>query len=247
MSMWWALHRGEPEGSGRVLTTWERAYLATLSAPARRRDFVHGRWVAKNLLAAHLEGAFEQTVALDAIEVERDADGVPRAHVRVPWLVDPGFSLSISHRGDAAVAASMPGLDVGIGVDVEIIEPRSRALVEDFFVDEEVATVDAAEEPDVVANTIWSAKEAVLKALHLGLSVDTRRVRCRVPVAAATWQEIDVVCEVEGAGHPRCWCLRRDDLVVTLAVATPLRIDMHEHTICSPATAVVRSLGEVYA
>lgn len=244
--MWWTLHRGEPVDT-HVLTAWERYYADSLRVPVRRHDFVHGRWVAKHLIAAHLQEAFEQTVSVDSIEIERDPDGVPRAAVRVPWLVNPAFSVSISHRRDAVLAASMPGQAVGLGADVEVIEPRSRALVEDFFVADEVADVDAARDPDLVANTIWSAKEAVLKALHLGLSVDTRRVCCRVPEAGELWREVDIECELEGVGHPRCWCLRRDDLVLTLAVAAPVRPELVEHVIAPPPTLVVRTAGEVYA
>lgn len=244
--MWWTLHRDEPYDGAGVLTTWERSYVATLSVPARRRDFVHGRWVAKCLLAAHLEAAFEQSVGLDAIEVERDADGVPRVHVRAPWLAEPAFSLSLSHRRGVVLAASMPGREVRIGADVEVIEPRTRALIEDFFVAEEVAAVDAAAEPGLIANTIWSSKEAVLKALHLGLSVDTRRVRCsRVPVARTHWQEVGVDCDLDGAEFLRAWCRRHDDLVLTLAVVAPTAVDptLHEHII---PPQVVHQNGEVH-
>ncbi len=230
-----------------MLSAWERSYVDSLRVPVRRRDFVHGRWVAKHLLSAHLEEVYGRTVALDAIEVERDADGVPRAHVRGPWRVDPAFGVSISHRHGAVLAATMPGRDVGIGADLERIEPRSRALVEDFFAASEIAAVDAAADPALVANTVWSAKEAVLKALHLGLSVDTRRVRCDVPVAGDAWREIGVECDLENAGHPRCWCLRRDDLVLTLAVAAPARVELVEREVVPFAAAVVPPPGDVYA
>ncbi|MCB8986887.1 MAG: 4-phosphopantetheinyl transferase family protein [Ardenticatenaceae bacterium] len=45
---------------------------------------------------------------------------------------------------------------------------------------------------------VWSAKEAVLKALHLGLTVDTRCVECLIaPVAErpSTWTPFTIGCD----------------------------------------------------
>jgi 4'-phosphopantetheinyl transferase len=243
--VWWALHRGEPSGGERELTSWERSFAAGLRVPARRRDFVHGRWTVKHLVAALVEDAYGQAVDLDVIEVFRDADGVPHLRWHEPALADRAVSVSLSHRGGAVLAVAALGC-IGIGADVEIIEPRSRGLVEDFFVAEEVAAVDAAADRHLMANTIWSAKEAVLKALHLGLSVDTRRVVCRAPEATVEWQEIGVDCWLADASRVRCFCRRQDDLVLTLAWTSPdPTAGFREHVIGAPQPACRE--GEVCA
>jgi phosphopantetheinyl transferase (holo-ACP synthase) len=94
----------------------------------------------------------------------------------------------LSHSNAAGFAAVLwrererveaPGMDWQVGADLEWIEPRSRRFVEDFFVEHEVEAVFSAQEnrQPFLANFFWSAKEAVLKALKLGLTADTRDVR----------------------------------------------------------------------
>lgn len=77
------------------------------------------------------------------------------------------------------------GLPVGglvqIGIDVEAIEPRADGFVQAYFATDEMHWIGQAldDEQALLATITWSAKEAVLKALQLGLTVDTRRVICR--------------------------------------------------------------------
>jgi phosphopantetheinyl transferase (holo-ACP synthase) len=61
---------------------------------------------------------------------------------------------------------------------MERIETRGWEFVDDFFTPDEIAQVreTSLAERDTLVTAIWSAKEAVLKALHVGLTVDTRCV-----------------------------------------------------------------------
>jgi phosphopantetheinyl transferase len=62
-------------------------------------------------------------------------------------------------------------------VDMEPIESRSRAFEEEAFTAEERAAFpEGARRPEAVT-LAWCAKEAVLKALGLGLSADLHAVR----------------------------------------------------------------------
>jgi phosphopantetheinyl transferase len=98
-------------------------------------------------------------------------------------------SVSISHtEGRALCAASAAGPAGGrrrmVGIDLGRVEPRSRAFLDTFFTDAERGWVlEAADRRgrDLRANLLWCAKEAVLKVLGLGLTVDTRHLCC-VPV-----------------------------------------------------------------
>ncbi len=91
----------------------------------------------------------------------------------------------MSHSDGTAFCAAWPDPDGGLaaGADLERIEPRSGALVRDFFSESE-STAWEARAPgrprDTFATAIWSAKEAVLKALRLGLTVDTRGIDCEL-------------------------------------------------------------------
>jgi 4'-phosphopantetheinyl transferase len=67
-----------------------------------------------------------------------------------------------------------------LGCDVEQIAPRSDSFIADYFTTAEQALIEQAPigQRDALVNAIWSGKEAALKALELGLRVDTRAVTC---------------------------------------------------------------------
>jgi 4'-phosphopantetheinyl transferase len=145
---------------------------------------------------------------------------------------------------DNAVSTGFPaGGLVQVGVDIEGIEPRTDSFVQAYFAADEVHWVgQALDDQQALLGTItWSAKEAVLKALQLGLTVDTRRVSC-LPAAGMEltanpehgWNEVYVQCDpallpeaLRRAGRLpqennldwqiRGWWRRTDHFVLTLA------------------------------
>ena len=125
------------------------------------------------------------------ITVLSDRDGSPQVCVGG----SPRFSVSISHSHGRAFCAL---LETGmLGADIEYIEPRIPQFTEDFFTDAEQNIVcHAAGNADVLITAIWSAKEAALKALRLGLTVDTRAVSCLIqPSFVPCWMPFDVECD----------------------------------------------------
>jgi len=111
---------------------------------------------------------------LAAIELRPDAWGAPWA-----FFADrpAPVALSLSHRGGRAVCAvAAPG--ALLGCDLELAELRHNAFVTDYFTAEEqalIARVPDAQRWSVLA-LLWSAKESTLKALRVGLRLDTRQV-----------------------------------------------------------------------
>ena len=70
-------------------------------------------------------------------------------------------------------------LETALGVDLEWIEPRAPSFTGDFFAGiERAACRRRPWAADRMVTVIWAAKEAVLKALRLGLTVDAREVIC---------------------------------------------------------------------
>jgi 4'-phosphopantetheinyl transferase len=163
--------------------------------PKRQADWLLGRWTAKRALATYL-GSPASTSVLRQIEIRSDTAGAPK-----PFLdgVPAPAALSISHRGDRALAVIAPAAE-RIGCDLEIVEPRSDVFVRDFFTQEEVAAVEECRATDarqMATNLIWSAKESALKAIHAGLRVDTRSVSIRFgsgSVAETDWKKLRVQC-----------------------------------------------------
>jgi phosphopantetheinyl transferase len=228
------------------LSASEQRTYDTLRFPKRREEWLLGRWTAKQLLRRSLESY--QGLSLSAISVRADPDGAPYLSVQGEGRLPA--SLSISHRAGRAVCALSPALSPSIGVDLERVEPRPRAFVEDFFTAQEAARVWACapERRDTLVTTIWSAKEAVLKAFREGLRVDTRTVEVRhvagldadLPSAVeggtlltlalqrvgsgsapADWKPIQIASAVPGALHIAVWWQPEGDSVLTMAAVWP--------------------------
>lgn len=216
-----ALARGTvPAG---LLTPAELTRYQSLASDNRRRDWLLGRWTAKRLLQAVLDG----TPALDVIELDNSADGVPL--VRSPRALLHG-QLSISHSQQHALAAVNLLRDAPLGADLERVVPRSAAFIADYFTPPEQALTAGATDArrPLVANAIWSGKEAALKALQLGLSVDTRAVTCTFALPASpptTWAPlaIDLDRARLPAGRPplQGWWRAHGDFVLTLVTTEP--------------------------
>lgn len=164
----------------------ERAVLLGLREGPRRESWRLGRFTAKRLLGAD-------------VEILAEPAGRPRAWRGAMPL--PG-GVSISHRGELGLAATVAFGEVGC--DVEMIEPRSAAFVADYFTAAERAFVARAVDPALAANLLWSAKESALKVMGVGLTRDTRELE--VAVAAERLVVRDGVRELHGAWfHDRAW------------------------------------------
>jgi len=166
--------------------------------PQRRHDFRLGRWVAKQALRAWLGPRPPAS-----LEIEAGPDGAPRLRCGDGA---PPCGISLSHRADLALCTLFPRA-LAVGCDLERIEPRSDAFLEDFFTPAERARVAAAagEQRWIAANLIWSAKESCLKALRTGLSRDTRSIEIDLAApgssaAPAGWLRLSAV-EREAGGE----------------------------------------------
>jgi 4'-phosphopantetheinyl transferase len=203
----WLVEVEAPQGE-EWLTDSERARAASLATSTRRRDWVLGRAAAKRLLAASESARSGEPLGLADVEVLADGTGAPVAALspargggRLPW------SLSLSHSGGAAVAALLPEGEGIPGIDLELVEPRAPSFVETFFTPAEARqAARAGAGRDLFVTATWSAKEAVLKALHLGLTVDTRDVEA-LPTALTAgpggpWRIVDVRAGRAGGSLP---------------------------------------------
>lgn len=178
-----ALRYGIPPAG--LLCPAERARFdalpATASGDKRRRDWLLGRWTAKRLVQALMQQT-GRAVALDRIAIANRPTGEPTATLLDAPTVP--LTLSLSHAHGLALGAVLPSADRRLGIDLERVAPRPATFVADYFTPAEQALVTASAPAwrDWQVTAIWSAKEAALKALHKGLSVDTRAVSCLIAV-----------------------------------------------------------------
>ncbi len=200
------------------LSPAEAARYSRLRFPKRRADWRLGRWTAKRAVAAFLNPS-SPSPGLAAIEIRPAPSGAPEVFI---GNRPAECTISISHRdGVAACAIAQPG--ARLGCDLELVEPRSEAFIADYFTGDEqdqVARAATADRFRVVA-LVWSAKESALKALHVGLRLDTRSVT----VTPGEWRAGEDWCPLwvrrEAGETFHGWWQRSGTLLCTLVGDPP--------------------------
>ncbi len=209
------------------LSEAEREKLASLRMEKRRQDWLLGRWTAKRLLQRVIWEGSKMTVPLNLIAIDNDDDGVPFYQSPASNLQ---CSISISHGNGRAFAAAVVKPDWPLGADMERVAPRPDGFVEDYFTEAEAGLVRQANGVgrDRLVTAVWSAKEAVLKALHLGLSVDTRAVSCLLEAGdgdTAVWRPLAIHLDERRLPRPAPdlagWWHSDGEFVLALAVQNP--------------------------
>lgn len=143
--------------AGVALSPAEALRHAAFRMEKRRSEWLAGRLAAKNLLAE--TGMAE---ALSSLEIGMDSLGRPACGNNL---------LSISHSNGWALAAFKPG-SAFLGADLEKIEERHPAWYRDYFHSSELPAPDPSE-----ATRLWTIKEALMKALGLGLTADPLTIK----------------------------------------------------------------------
>jgi 4'-phosphopantetheinyl transferase len=156
--------------SNHWLSAGEMSRFASLRFEKRRREWRLGRWTAKRAVASCLNIPDDVTF-LTEIEIRAAASGTPEVFL---FEQRANVSISLSHR--TGLALCVVGLsEPSLGCDLELVEPRDKSFLADFFTANEqnlVAQAPAEEQP-ALATLLWSAKESALKALHVGLRLET--------------------------------------------------------------------------
>jgi 4'-phosphopantetheinyl transferase len=210
------------------LTTAERERLATMKIHKRRQDWLLGRWTGKLLLQTVLARRHGWLPPLNTLGIETAEDGAPLATYWCGGRRASGPPMSLSHSGDRALCV-MNSAATQVGADIERIEPRSEAFVHDYLAPTEIELVEQSPPAGraLHVTAVWSAKEAVLKALRLGLRVDTRAVICRIaPVTTSPQLWVRLAVELDAdcrPGQPPTltgWWRTAGDYVLAVAVCS---------------------------
>jgi 4'-phosphopantetheinyl transferase len=129
-------------------------------------------------------------------------------------------SLSLSHRAGRSVAAIADDPTV-LGCDLELVEPRSSAFVNEWLTPAERRFLSAsgAGERARIANLIWTAKEAAAKVRREGLRLDVRHAvvtpaHGRSPTGA--WRSLRVEWR-DRARATASWSRSESEYVMTIA------------------------------
>jgi 4'-phosphopantetheinyl transferase len=151
-----------------VLSEDEVVRSERLRFPELRRRFVAGRGALRTILAGYL------SIEPEKLEFGYAAHGKPFL-LNAPY----GIQFNLSHSGSLMVVGVC--LPWPIGVDIEREEARFRAMeiAERHFCDrekEEIAHCDGETARLQAFLQIWTAKEALLKATSVGLSLELSSV-----------------------------------------------------------------------
>jgi phosphopantetheine--protein transferase-like protein len=169
------IQNGNKESLSEYLNPLETHIFNEFQNPKRTWEWLAGRVVAKRAVSLFVKSKVGQRMRLSDIIINNDQSGKPYCNLK-------GVIISISHKDEVAIAAVADNSEVaGIGIDIEEIQPRMRSMWEQFFTEneQELAMRLASEqgkEQSTYFSHFWAVKESVLKALGVGLSVDTRQV-----------------------------------------------------------------------
>lgn len=143
----------------------EQARFHDFTVAKRQLEWLCGRLAAKKLVQAFLC----PTKTLASIRVENSEKGVP-------FLPDfPGYTLSISHGGDIAVAGLSLEKDIGLGLDVEPDKSRNiEALRRMAFSQDEWIFLSGKSNKDILRH--WTLKEAGLKLMGQGFHMPLKKL-----------------------------------------------------------------------
>ncbi len=171
----------------RLLSSSERATAASLAFERARRRY----------LAAHL--ALRYVLASCVAIAPEDLCFAVGAAGKPALVRPPSCHFSLSRSGDIAVIAEASGAPVGVDVELERAVPDAPALAARYFTPAECEALSLLEGPerDVAFLRCWTRKEACLKAIGCGLSIEPRLFevgtmprfhRARVPTATGPVQ-----------------------------------------------------------
>jgi len=131
--------------------------LAEIKSSRRRRDWLAGRWAAKELIRDYLLEREGLAPARSLIEILNDENGAPKV------LFPLNLEISIAHSGGhglAGLCAHSP-----LGVDLQQIRPVRPDLARRVLSAHERAQLDQHFAGDSLEGTLvfWALKEAAIK------------------------------------------------------------------------------------
>jgi len=154
-----------------ILTPNELNILKSFKLEKRRGEWLAGRRVAKEAVLALLP--YTDITTPEELEILTKPGGEP--FVKINGKTRSDIPISISHSNEVALAAVGSSPIIGVGIDVEVVEDRASSFLRTAFTPAERRIFHdlSGEQRTYLSTSLYTMKEAVTKALGIGLSVNT--------------------------------------------------------------------------
>lgn len=207
-----------------ILSADELARVERLTGPQARRRFVVARGTLRKLLGSLLG---ERPAA---IPIEDGLSGKPRlAGAR------QGLHFNVSHSGELALICVTAGEPVGVDLEAVRPVPSAAEIARRRFAPAEASFVNEGQPADLDRRFLlcWTRKEAVLKALGMGLDLDLRSFS--VPLAPTGG--VALIGESDGRSLSERWLLVDVPLDTEHVAAVALPVSVLEGAGAAPGPA----------
>jgi phosphopantetheine--protein transferase-like protein len=185
------------------LSDWEHSYIHELKIPKRKMDFLCGRLAGKRAVRRHLLKNYHSSMNIGIehpsfrdIEIKRTVTGRPAVFIKngasgkdASRNGTSDYFVSISHTEGVAASLVSSKMDCkGIGIDIEKIEERDNSLFNVAFTDFEIDRLKKkvsqlnGDGAQLLAEEIaryWSIKEAVMKAMGVGVNINLKDIEVK--------------------------------------------------------------------
>jgi phosphopantetheinyl transferase len=180
----------------------KNAFSGLSEAPLKRRaEWMAGTLAAKAALRSKSNNLPVQQ-AWNTLEIRRDTK------TGIPPTVDGDTQVTITHAGKWAAAVAYDSTLEQAGVDVEVVQERPTAFLEEAFSDRERSSL---RNPQDVTRA-WCIKEAVLKSLRVGLNADLHQVIVNLSTTPPKVELTAELATVAGTGNIIIHEISFDDL-----------------------------------
>jgi 4'-phosphopantetheinyl transferase len=192
--VWWGHPAALADAGRELMDAVERRRMAKLRRHDDQARFAAGCGIARLALAAFL-GCPPAAVVLDRTCW---TCGQPHGRPRLRPPVGASLDFSVSHSGDRVAVALTIGMRVGVDVEAIRSDLPVEAMAPSVLSAKELDAFGRVAPQDRTRRLLesWTRKEAVLKALGVGLRIPPARIQTLRELAGVTVRELH-----PGEGH----------------------------------------------
>ena len=158
----------------------EREIWRNLNLPdSRRMEWLLGRSAAKDAVCNLMRKRYGIELCPADVEIESNEYGQPVVQIPLPEVADSMPSVSIAHKKGIAVAlAGDSRKAVNVGIDIEFMRLLENGFVDMVFRPDEQELISSfkTDTIDEWILRLWCAKEAVAKAIGIGMAGNPKNI-----------------------------------------------------------------------